>query len=57
MVDAVEDQNTRTSGFVKDSAPQVAPSPFKAYLETHPEMTQTLFKILLQMYQDPTKQS
>ena len=39
------------------SVEQVPQSDFKVYLEQHPEMTAELMKVLIQMYQDPVKES
>ena len=53
MVEAVDEQNTQ----VESQGQGSVPSAFKAYLETHPDMTQQLVKTLLLMYQDPAKES
>ena len=54
MVDVSQSnlQLDRTS--TAEAPPQ---SDFKVYLEAHPEMTSELMKVLVQLYQDPPKES
>ena len=39
------------------SVAEVPQSDYKVYLEGHPEMTAELMKVLVQIYQDPPKES
>ena len=39
------------------SVAEVPQSDYKVYLEAHPEMTAELMKVLVQIYQDPPKES
>ena len=40
-----------------ESAAEAPTSEYRTYLEAHPEMTNELMKVLVQMYQDPAKES
>ena len=40
-----------------ESAAECPTSEYRTYLEAHPEMTNELMKVLVQMYQDPAKES
>ena len=50
----VETANANQSAEMAAEAPQ---SDYRTYLEAHPEMTNELMKVLVQMYQDPPKES
>lgn len=56
----VEIQSTNEDGArpeTRASTKGVPSSPFKIYLEQNPEMANQLFKVMLQLYQDPVKES
>ena len=55
----VEIQSTNEDGARPETrgSTSVPSSPFKIYLEQNPEMANQLFKVMLQLYQDPVKES
>ena len=53
MVDASQSN----VGIEHASTVEAPQSDYKVYLEAHPEMTAELMKVLVQIYQDPPKES
>ena len=57
MVDVQSNNQEDGARPVTSASQRVAQSPFKVYLEQNPEMAAQLIRVMLQLYQDPVKES
>ena len=71
LIDSISNLNYRNKFFIinkmvetananqnpAEMAAEAPASSYRTYLEAHPEMTNELMKVLVQMYQDPPKES